>query len=149
MRLAMRSVLRRIRADLIDFCAGSVKHRLVFYRDEPLSAWRIFFDALAESSGIFAPKSLLNRFGLRRRRWLLGPLVRRTSPFADRWKRFLAPLCVFIFGMVFPLCHMAEMQRGLCYLCHLRQWLRVGAETVGAVAIDRSVLADLVAVRLL
>ena len=77
----------------------AVAAELRSYLDDPLSACRIFFEARAESSGSFAPNNLLNRFGFRRRRWLLGPFDRNTAPLAERWKRFFAPLCVFIFGI--------------------------------------------------
>lgn len=55
---------------------------------------------VGESIPTFPPSMRFMRFALRRRKWLLGPLVRRTLPFAEMWKRFFAPLCVFNLGIV-------------------------------------------------
>ena len=40
------------------------------------------------------------RLALRLRKWLLGPLVLRTFPVPEMWKRFFAPLWVFSLGIV-------------------------------------------------
>ena len=53
-----------------------------------------------ESMPTLPPSNLFIRLALRLRKWLLGPLVRRTFPFAEIWKRFFAPLWVFNFGIV-------------------------------------------------
>src|SRR5688572_4962989 len=41
----------------------------------------------------------LARFDLASRRWLMWPLRCMTLPVPVMWKRRLAPLCVFIFGI--------------------------------------------------
>lgn len=58
------------------------------------------FAITSESMPTLPPSNLFIRLALRLRKWLLGPLVRRTFPFAEMWKRFFAPLWVFNFGIV-------------------------------------------------
>ena len=65
----------------------------------PPRACRICFENVFESSSTLPPKSLLSRAGFLRRKWLFGPRVRTTRPVPVMWNRFLAPLCVFIFGI--------------------------------------------------
>ena len=55
---------------------------------------------IASEIGTFAPNRRLTRAALRRRKWPLGPLVLSTLPVPLMWNRFLAPLWVFIFGML-------------------------------------------------
>ncbi len=40
------------------------------------------------------------RLAFRRRKWLLGPLVRSTLPVPEMWKRFFAPLWVLSLGIL-------------------------------------------------
>ena len=53
-----------------------------------------------ESMPTLPPSRRFMRLALRRRKWLLGPLVRSTLPDPEMWKRFLAPLWVFNLGIV-------------------------------------------------
>ena len=54
---------------------------------------------LCDSIPTFPPSNLFMRLALRRRKWLFGPLVRKTLPEPEMWKRFFAPLCVLSFGI--------------------------------------------------
>ena len=56
------------------------------------------------------------RLAFRRRKWLLGPLVRSTLPVPEMWKRFFAPLWVLSLGIV-QLCNTRP--------CGLQTWARI------------------------
>ena len=63
------------------------------------------------------PNSRRTLFDFLRRRWLFGPLVRMSLPPAVILKRRLAPLCVFIFGIVIDYLVRSPFGQALrCYL---------------------------------
>ena len=60
----------------------------------------MFLAMAGESMPTLPPSNRFIRLALRLRKWLFGPLVRKTFPLAETWKRFFAPLCVFNLGIV-------------------------------------------------
>ncbi len=71
-----------------------------------------------DSMPTFPPRRRFMRLAFRRRKWLLGPLVRSTLPVPEMWKRFFAPLWVLSLGIV-QLCNTRPcgLQTGAYHRC--------------------------------